>query len=447
MPATPGEAPRFSDSKHAGAIRDVLAAVNYTDVAINELMGCPDVSELSVKERSQQLKLTGGGSPLETLVRLFLIGVPVERGAVVAAVAPSEVDAWVEAGLLREDDGQVFATINILPFKGILLAYDTRASLASGRTDFVMGLGKSSLMLANLTVRQPSRRTLDLGAGGGFQALAAAGHSQHVVATDRNPRAVQMAAFNAALNGLDNIEAIEGDLFEPVGGQQFDLVVTNPPFVISPESQYIYRDSGLKGDEVCEKIVRHVPGFLHDGGYCVMLCNWIHFKGQPWEQRLAGWCEDSGCDVLVLRSDTTSHEEYARTWIKHTELHDAEHFDQRLTRWTAYYEGLGIDQISAGVIVIRRNSGGPAWFETEDRPEKMLGPCGQEIVDRFEVGAYLNARPDDEDVLNDSPRIHPDARLHHQCQPAARRGLGDLGTGADQGQGFRTQCQDRPGDG
>jgi len=57
---------------------------------------------------------------------------------------------------------------------------------------------------------------------------------------------------------------VEGDLFGPALGKSFDLVISNPPFVVSPERRYIYRDSDLEGDEICRKIVREAPRFLSE---------------------------------------------------------------------------------------------------------------------------------------------------------------------------------------
>ena len=146
---------------------------------------------------------------------------------------------------------------------GRLLTADSR--------DYVMGIGGSSLTLANLTVRRHSGTTLDLGTGCGFQAFLAARHSDCVIAVDQNRRAVELSAFNARLNGFPCVECREGDLFGPVEGITFDLIVSNPPFVISPETRYIYRDSGMAGDEICRRIVREAPRFLNENGICQIL--------------------------------------------------------------------------------------------------------------------------------------------------------------------------------
>ncbi len=91
---------------------------------------------------------------------------------------------------------------------------------------------------------------LDLGTGCGVQALLADDSYDRVVATDRNPRAAADARLAAALNRTV-LDVRTGDLLEPVAGESFDLVVSNPPFVVGPQRRYAYRDSGLPGDEIC----------------------------------------------------------------------------------------------------------------------------------------------------------------------------------------------------
>ena len=56
------------------------------------------------------------------------------------------------------------------------------------------------------------------------------------MATDRNPRAVTITRFNALLSRITNVESAISDLFEPVDGPPFDLIVANPPFVVSPDN-------------------------------------------------------------------------------------------------------------------------------------------------------------------------------------------------------------------
>ena len=97
----------------------------------------------------------------------------------------------------------------------------------------MLGVGPASLTLASATVRRPVGTALDIGTGCGVQALHLSQHAGTVTGTDVLPRALAMARLTARLNGL-HWELIEGDLLAPVEGRRFDLVVSNPPFIVGP---------------------------------------------------------------------------------------------------------------------------------------------------------------------------------------------------------------------
>ena len=90
-------------------------------------------------------------------------------------------------------------------------------------------------------------------------------HCERVTATDVSPRALAFAAFNAQLNGVENIELVHGSWFEPVARRTFDLVVANPPYVVSPDAAFTYRDGNLERDEVARTVVEGAAAHLRDG--------------------------------------------------------------------------------------------------------------------------------------------------------------------------------------
>ena len=142
---------------------------------------------------------------------------------------------------------------------------------APATPDHVLGLGGASLTLARITPRRDVGRAMDLGCGAGSQVLHAARHASRVVATDTNPRALRLTALTAALSGIpeEQLDLREGSLFAPVSDERFDLVVSNPPFVISPSHRFTYRDAGLPGDELSRLVVRGAAAHLapgRDGG-------------------------------------------------------------------------------------------------------------------------------------------------------------------------------------
>ena len=240
-----------------------------------------------------------------------------------------------------------------------------------------------------------------------------------MVAVDRNPRAVEMATFNARLNGLTHVECREGDLFAPVRGEAFDLVVSNPPFIVSPDNLFYFLHGGMSGDELCRTIARQAPAFLADAGYCQFLANWTVVSGEDWRDRLAGWFDGTGCEALVLRRGSTAPDEYAAVWIESEEGDGT--FDESFAKWMDYYERLQVETIDSGLVTMRRSAGGTTpWFRAEDTPDTMTFPAGDEITRRFEAEDFLLAHTADEALLAASFRLAPDVRLDQQ-----------LGRGAD----------------
>ena len=401
-------------------LREIFINAGYSDSGVMGLLDGKAPSSIRENDIPLLLRCTSGGSPLETLVRLFLMEVPVSFVNVSRAIATMNLDTWVSAGLLAVRGDDIIARIKLLPFKGMLVAFDqVRLLNTEEKEGYVMGIGASTLTLANFTIRKPSLHVLDLGAGCGIQAMLASTHSRHVTASDRNPRAVRFSRFNAAINGLENMICMEGDLFAPVAGNRFDLIVTNPPFVISPESRYIYRDSGLPTDQICQKIIREASRYLTEGGFCQMLCNWAEAEGQPWRDRLQEWVADLGCDAWVIRSESRDAATYASTWIRHTEPGiGPEEFDDRFDQWMMYYKKQKIEAMSAGLITLRRSmSGRASWFRAEDGPEKTIGPCGDDILQGFALRDFLESVSDDAVLFDTRFQVSPDVRLNQELRP------------------------------
>lgn len=206
-----------ADSRVLLQFREVLRRADFTVASITGLLGGGETTEL--KSRSpRMLWATRSGSPLDTLVRLFVAGVPVATDHAEAALKPVPVSSLCDMGLVRIASGSTLPLISILPHDDVVLASD-QPSRSGKAADYVPGMLDSSVFLELFTIRRPFERALDLGAGCGIQALRASLHSQHVAAVDISRRALDFARFNAALNGASNIQFLQGNGFEPVAGR------------------------------------------------------------------------------------------------------------------------------------------------------------------------------------------------------------------------------------
>ena len=99
------------------------------------------------------------------------------------------------------------------------------------------GTFASELLAKNLIVNEGDI-VLDLGTGIGIQAIMAAKKAKNVIATDVNKKAVVCSSENVRRNHLENkIEVREGDLFQPVKHDKFNLIIWNPPYLpLEPQS-------------------------------------------------------------------------------------------------------------------------------------------------------------------------------------------------------------------
>src|ERR1700687_4689674 len=220
--------PTVADPRDYLRIREALAKANYTDQGVSATLGIENLGKLRERKLPAMLRRTAGGTPLETLVRLFVLGQTADLAAVRKAIAPMSVEEWTEIGLIEVTGALVRGRIQLRYHQGLIFAYDfPRRGRGGLPQDYVMGVSPSSLVLASMTVRHANDSTLDLGSGCGIQTILAASHSKRVVGVDCNPRANAMAEFNAKLNAINNVEFREGNMFEPVKDETFDLIVSN----------------------------------------------------------------------------------------------------------------------------------------------------------------------------------------------------------------------------
>ena len=231
--------------------------------------------------------------------------------------------------------------------------------------DHVLGIGGATLTLLEMTVREQVDSALDVGCGCGIQALYLATHADRVVATDLSSRACALTQFNAALNEAV-IDVREGSLFEPVEGETFDLIVTNPPFVITPDSVrgaaglLEYRDGGMDRDNLIRAVLRGAPACMNEGGTLQMLANWeIPADRNPdtqWSWRVDSWIDGLPVDAWVVQRDVLDPARYVDMWIRDSggQLLARADYERAFTSWLADFRRAGTGAIGMGFVALRR---------------------------------------------------------------------------------------------
>jgi len=433
-----GDPPTFDDPGLTAELRDVLVTAGYSGEGVRSALGTAgDVLSRSV-DIPLHLRRLEGNEPLGTLIKLLVLDAPTTIDAARRAFAPLALERVERLGLGAREAGQGLPVARIVPHDDLLIASDRRTPPGQpDRPDHVAGVHGPSLTLSRLTVRRRVAKALDVGTGCGILAILAAGHSDRAVATDVNGRALRYCAFNAQLNGIGNLQLREGSFFEPIGGETFGLVVCNPPYVISPETAYLFRDSGMAGDTVSRHVVERACEHLDEGAFASMLVSWVVEPDGDWSVPLRSWVEGNGCDAWLLHHGTQDPLTHAGSWLRHEVGTDPIAYAAALERWLAYFEGEGIQQIAVGAVVLRRRSGAGNWIRADELPSDRLRPASDHILRVFEAQDYLAGIGDDVALLGERLALAETALLEQRAAYRdAEWSVDDITLSLEDGLGF-----------
>lgn len=319
------------------------------------------------------------GYKVAVLTALFMLGEPVGAAALETALPRTGVAGALTIGLVvptqsASGEQRYAPAVDLRPHE----AEDAHGSvrwwvasdlgeLVTGQAlapDHVLGIGRAGLTLAALTPRKPVETALDLGVGCGIQTLYLLRHVRQVVATDISTRALEFTAFNVALAGVDSarVQLRQGNLLEPVAGQRFDLIVSNPPFVITPPS---VRQAGLPlmeyrdaGGPILPALVRGLEDHLNPDGVAVMLGNWEHREGTSWRTSVNQWIGKS-LDAWIIQREVQDPVEYAAMWLRDgglTPERSGVAFENALAAWQEDFDSRQVSGVGMGYLVFHAPS-------------------------------------------------------------------------------------------
>lgn len=402
----------LDDPAAVAKLGKILRAASFNPISVAAALGVQATLSTRTEELAESLARLPAGTALSTLIRLLVLGFPVDAHEVSRVLAPLSLERLKCLGLLQPGaQAQVSSSVRIVPYGDLLIACDHERDRGALPRDHVPGVHGSSVLLANLTPRSHSSSTFDMGAGCGIQSLLAAAHSDRVVASDINPRALTFTAFNASLNGIDALETREGNSFHPAAGEVFDLIVCNPPYVISPESSHDYRDSGLPGDELCKKLIHEAQHFLADRGFACILISWALRRGQDWWEPLLHWLPAGNFGALVLKVETVDALANATRWIAAPQGLSLAARQEILGRWRDYYDSRGIEFVGYGAVVLRQLRNARSWTCFENLRNGPAGPASDQIQSIFANQDYLARSGSPDELLTQVFMPAPSLRL------------------------------------
>ena len=421
------------------SLAEALAAVDYSQDAIHDLLGDGPFAAMArdhIVPAALRVRtlLEGSGSVRSEAVRsgqrrlagavdFFLLGGSASPEALDAVLGEGAFELLRDLNLIAEAEqsdaaGAWRAAVDLRPHAAddgtdLWVAADLGAHQRPGalKRDHVLGVGQASLTLAQLTERRAVETALDLGTGCGIQTFHLLPHVRHITATDLSARALAFTRFNLMLNaaalGVDpqrleeRVELLQGSLLEPVAGRSFDLIVSNPPFVITPrregerpEDWYTYRDGGLPGDQVVAQLIREIPRHLNPGGRAQLLGNWEIYESdqsdqQQWDARPRTWLSE-GTEAWLIQREQLTPEQYAETWLcDAAQNRDPQLFESTYTDYLVDFAARGVCGIGFGLIWLRRPADDAAplrRFEEITYPiQQLIAPFITQAVQAWDL--------------------------------------------------------------
>lgn len=390
-----------ADPAGLAALQQDFVSAGYTTANIAQLLGPTATAALDreqhIPARRALVEPLAQGSRLAGIVSCFVLADPIELTVAESIFGNLTLEGALGLNIVRMTDaGQVVATVDIsayaTDYPGDMWVVSDQTAFQLGQplpADHILGVGKASLTLAEITPRSQVATALDLGTGCGVQAMHLLTHAEHVTITDISQRALDFATFNILLNADrlnvdpnhmgDRVTVLAGNMLEPVAGQTFDLVATNPPFVIAPSqatTTHTYRETGQTGDRVVQELISSIDTVLAPGGQAVMLANWEMFGSGAWSERLATWPSED-LDIWAIQRSGSDPAQYAEIWLQDSsEQLDRQAYNAAYDRYLDDFETRGVTHIGFGWVWLRKRHGTPPLR----RFEYLTGPVHQPVA-------------------------------------------------------------------
>ena len=300
-------------------------------------------------------RLVRDGTPGADLARLFACDDVLPAARVEALFGAPLVADLVTAGLLAPSHDGVRSPFLVYPMESGPWIVSDR--LWDG-PDAAMGPGSGTAFVARTLPSRIEGTLLDVGCGAGSLAIAAAMRgASRAVGVDINRRAVALARFNAALNGVA-AEFRVGDLTKPVRGERFDRVVAQPAFVARPARSdgITYLHGGAHGDELSLRLLGECPAVLAAGGVATVFYQAPVREGETVTRRIRDALGDAAddVDVLSLRMDGASPALQAMVFASYESASADDRYAAAVHRYLDHFDAVGTAAVDGLFVVLTK---------------------------------------------------------------------------------------------
>ncbi len=342
------------------ALAAALRRVAYGPERLRECLGVRYPDDVGLLNHAPAVARCAGSAAADIAARLFYLENPESPAAVRRLLGAADTRALTEAGLLRAAAGRLRARLRVDVHGGLLLLADRRfaapdaTALGLPRGDMVYPPGTDSVMLAEAVPTREGERVLDLCTGSGIQALQVAPRAAGVTAVDIGLRAAALARCNAALNGIVGVTVRQGDLYAPVRGEQFDLVIANPPFVPARRRGPAYHSGGPRGDRVLRRVVAGLEAHLRPGGRAIAISHLALRRGETLQSAVGPWLRGFAGRALIVVLERGTPIDLAAAQSLFALEEGLAAYGREVRDWLAYLHRQRIGEVVALLLVAER---------------------------------------------------------------------------------------------
>lgn len=259
----------------------------------------------------------GPEDPRGLLARLFLQKLPAPLEQAQTLLGAEGLGLLTDLGLVAAEGDEVHAQWLLYPLRGLYIASDFPG--ADAPDDFVFpAISQQTWEFLSILLETPCEDLLEIGTGSGAAALTASRYAKKALAGDVSPRCLHFAEFNRRLNGIDNVEVLESDVFAGVGEQTFDRIIAHPPYVPWTGRQDAYRHGGPDGEAVLRRLIEGLSDRLRPGGRLYAATMGLDTGDAPLEDRLREMLGDKRdeFDILLVEREILTPLEFVLPWIE-----------------------------------------------------------------------------------------------------------------------------------
>ena len=398
-----------------GRVRDLFVRAGFEETPICARAGIASLHDLPVMEdRSTFREPT---DPQSLFVRLFLDCDRISWDVVRTILSPADLQALEGLGLVHDahDDASMCAsTVAIYPMEELFIASDRRHDFDSTASvppsDLVFSpMTPETQRFLRLMPRESCDHLLDLCSGTGIAGLvAAAKFARRATLVDIAARSVRFAEFNVALNGLSNVRVLQGDAYEPLAGERFAVIIAHPPYVPALETEFVFRDAGIDGEQVTRKVIAGLGAHLTPGGQLFCECMLTERDGVTLEQRLREMlgAESEEFDVVIAQGRASNPLHYLADQARA----GYSSFDQ-LSQWSDILDQLGIEQLVFVSLLMERRASARPVITTRRALSPLTSAADMQWVLRWMVGTASWDMGDLRRLLGSRPRTLPRTEL------------------------------------